>query len=75
VLAVPADHPVEFSQANKANLMTKQLKDYGNGILASSPDLAKIGMECLERERKMAALRIACRDGGQYETWNISDRH
>jgi len=55
--------------------MTNQLKDYGNGILASSPDLAKIGMECLERERKMAALRIACRDGGQYETWNISDRH
>jgi hypothetical protein len=55
--------------------MTKKLKDYGNGILASSDDLAKIGMECLERERKMAALRIACRDGGQYETWNISDRH
>jgi len=55
--------------------MTSKLKNYGNGIMASSPDLARVAMDYMERERKMAALRIACRDGGQYETWNISDRH
>jgi len=55
--------------------MTKKLKDYGNGILASDDRLAKVAMDYMERERKMAALRIACRDGGQYGNWNISDRH
>ena len=56
-------------------MASSNLKDYGNGILASSDDLAKIAMDYMERERKMAALRIACRDGGQYGSWNISDRH
>ena len=81
--AVPADHPVEFSQANKANLMTKKLKDYGNGIMASSDDLASIGeaflREEMERQKQRALLRAAFRDGkaveGQWGSWNISDRH
>ena len=83
VPAVPADHPVEFSQANKANPMTKKLKDYGNGIMASDDRLASIGelymREEMERQKQRALLRAAFRDGkaveGQWGSWNISDRH
>ena len=59
------------------------LKDYGNGIMASSDDLASIGeaflREEMERQRQRALLRAAFRDGkqvdGQWGVWNISDRH
>ena len=60
------------------------LKDYGNGILASSDDLASIGemylREEMERQKRRALLRAAFRDGqqideGQWGNWNISDRH
>ena len=56
-----------------------KLKNYGNGIMASSDDLASIGelymREEMERQKQRALLRAAFRDGGQYEIWNISDRH
>lgn len=63
--------------------MTNKLKDYGNGILASSDDLASIGemylREEMERQKQRALLRAAFRDGkavdGQWGSWNISDRH
>lgn len=58
------------------------MKDYGNGILASSPALAAIGASYLEQvkaeERRRALIRAAFRDGQQVPqetTWNISDRH
>ena len=58
------------------------MKDHGNGILASSDDLASIGelymREEMERQRQRALLRAAFRDGkqveGQWGSWNISDR-
>ena len=58
------------------------LKDYGNGIMASSDDLANIGelylREEMERLKQRALLRAAFRDGkqvdGQSGVWNISDR-
>ena len=41
--------------------MTKKLKDYGNGIMASSDDLASIGelymREEMERQKQRALLR------------------
>ena len=47
--------------------MTKKLKDYGNGILASSDDLASIGetylREEMERQKQRALLRAEFRDG------------
>ena len=59
-----------------------KLKNYGNGILASSDDLASIGeaflREEMERQKQRALLRAAFRDGkqvdGQWGVWNISDR-
>ena len=60
-------------------MTNKKLKDYGNGILASDDRLASIGeaflREEMERQKQRALLRAAFRDGGQYEIWNISDRH
>ena len=45
------------------------LKDYGNGIMASSDDLASIGeaflREEMERQKQRALLRAAFRDGKQ----------
>ena len=60
-----------------------KLKNYGNGIMASSDDLASIGeaflREEMERQKQRALLRAAFRDGkaveGQWGNWNISDRH
>jgi hypothetical protein len=59
-----------------------KLKNYGNGIMASSDDLASIGeafiREEMERQKQRALLRAAFRDGkqvdGQWGVWNISDR-
>lgn len=60
-------------------MASSTLKDYGNGIMASDDRLAAIGelymREEMERQKQRALLRAAFRDGGQYETWNISDRH
>ena len=60
-----------------------KLKNYGNGIMASSDDLASIGelylREEMERQKQRSLLRAAFRDGkavdGQWGSWNISDRH
>jgi len=52
---------------NKPNL-----KDYGNGIVASSPRLAEIALRCLEQEKRQREARVAC--GGTWGTWDISDR-
>ena len=47
------------------------LKNYGNGIMASSDDLASIGeaflREEMERQRQRALLRAAFRDGKQVD--------
>ena len=49
-----------------------------DGIYASNPYLKSIAMQCLEQERQERACRRAMRqqdiDGGQWGTWNISDR-
>ena len=58
------------------------MKNYGNGIYASSDDLASIGelyiREEMERQKQRALLRAAFRDGkqveGQWGRLNISDR-
>ena len=50
-----------------------------NGIYASNPMLARIAMECIERERQeracLRAMHDQDMDGGQWGIWNISDRH
>jgi hypothetical protein len=57
------------------------MKDYGNGILASSDALAAIGQQYLEelkaeqRRREWFAKWNETRPEGTYGTWNISDRH
>jgi len=57
------------------------MKDYGNGILASSDSLAAIGQQYLEelkaerKRREWFAKWEATRPQGVYGTWNISDRH
>ena len=59
----------------------KPMKDYGNGILASSDALAAIGQQYLEelkaeqRRREWFAKWNETRPEGTYGTWNISDRH
>jgi hypothetical protein len=62
------------------------LTNYGNGILASSPDLAAIGQQYMEQLRKEEKRRQAIRDAaaagtqeweasrGTFGTFNISDR-
>lgn len=62
------------------------MTDYGNGIWASSPELAEIGLQWLEQEKQQREARVAARQEwfakweatrprGQFGTWNISDRH
>jgi len=57
------------------------MKDYGNGILASSDSLAAIGQQYREelkaerKRREWFAKWEATRPHGVYGTWNISDRH
>ena len=51
------------------------------GIMASSPELASIGHQYLEELRRETERRRRIRecaepqDMGQFEIWNISDRH
>ena len=56
---------------NKQTKMT----DYGNGIYASNPMLAKIAMAQLEQEKRQREARAAARaEGIQSAIWHISDR-
>ncbi len=58
---------------------TNSMKDYGNGIHASSDWLADIARQCIEREMMQRQARLASYkdddDSGQWGIWNISDRH
>ena len=63
-------------------MSNKPMKFDSNGIWASSPELAKIGLQVLEQEKRERELRQqwfakweATRPRGQFGTWNISDRH
>jgi hypothetical protein len=69
---------VDYSQQQ-----SNQMKNYGNGILASSDRLASIAQRCLDQEREESRrrelIRAAFRDGQPVEQcqptrWNISDR-
>jgi len=62
------------------------MKFDSNGIWASSPELAEIGLQWLEQEKQQREARVAARQEwfakweatrprGQFGTWNISDRH
>ena len=53
--------------------MKTNLKDYGNGILASDDRLAEIALRCLQQEQAQRQARIAT--GSDWGVWNISDRH
>ena len=53
--------------------MKTNLKDYGNGILASDDRLAEIALRCLQHEQAQRQARIAT--GSDWGVWNISDRH
>ena len=59
--------------AYQTNHMKTNLKDYGNGILASDDRLAEIALRCLQQEQAQRQARIAA--GSDWGVWNISDRH
>jgi len=52
--------------------MKKQLKNYGDGILASDDFLASIARECIERELMQRQCKAPAH--GQWDRWHISDR-
>ena len=67
-------------------MSNKPMKFDSNGIWASSPELAEIGLQWLEQEKQQREARVAARQEwfakweatrprGQFGTWNISDRH
>ena len=67
-------------------MSNQPMKFDSNGIWASSPELAEIGLQWLEQEKQQREARVAARQEwfakweatrprGQFGTWNISDRH
>ena len=56
----------------------KKIQFDSNGIYASNPKLSAIALQVMEQEKRERELRRSLTDedlnGGQWGSWNISDR-